>query len=536
MRNAAPHSFAGRFGEEARAVLGWTLAAFVLRLILTLRVEHVISPDGVEYVTLGRNLVAGNFGAGMSTYFPPLYPLLVGLSSLVFPDAEFAGRFVSVVAGSLLVVPTYELIRRWYGSRVALVGAALVALHPVLVYYSTVVLTEATYTLLFTCGVLAGWAALDGGSARAHALAGAAFGACYLLKPEAAAFVLLLVVLVLCRKLFDRAHTLRLTARNAVVLVAGFVLLAAPYLIYLRQRTGGWTFSGKTAGHILQGSRRAGGDLSTHVAPHLDALTPGLANTIVQLAKALRFEYELFNLLFPVVLIMLAALGLFRERWTRARAWREAYLLAFVLATLAGYAVTLPNIRFFVPLVPLVLCWVSRGLIEFEGWTIETMKSFGESRGLSRRVERLFVPLVAALLLASLVPVTVYLLRGDKWGDYGGQKRAAVWIKEHDAEPSPVVMATVPVAAFYARGRHVTLLDEDYAAFIERARREGVGHVVVNEREFKNMKRLRTLLEEAGEHPGLRLAYSITEAPGHKILVYAVEGAAPDKPREAEAR
>jgi 4-amino-4-deoxy-L-arabinose transferase-like glycosyltransferase len=518
------HAPARRFDKGTRAVLGWTLTGFVIRLLLAWRVEHVISPDGVEYVRLGQSLVAGDFGAGLSAYFPPLYPLLVGLASLVFTDAEFAGRFVSVVAGALLVVPTYALAREWYGARVGQVAAALVALHPVLAYYSTVVLTEATYTLLFACGVLAGWRALEGARARAYLLAGVLFGACYLLKPEAAGFALLLILVVACRKLFDRARPLRREAVNALAVFAGFWLVAGPYVLLVRAYTGvGMTLSAKLAGHILQGDRRVPGAAT----PHLDGPVPGLTEAAVQLFKALRYEYELFSLLFPVTFVLVAALGLFRERWTRGRAAREAYLLAFILATLAGYAVTLPNIRFLVPLVPLVLCWVSRGLVEFEGWAAETLEGLEGARGFSKRARKLFVPLGAAVLLASLVPVTVYLLRGDKWSDYGGQKRAAAWIKEHDVRPAPVIMSTVPVAAFYARGRHVRLLDEDYADFIERARREGVRHVVVNQREFKNMTRLRMLLEEAGEHPGLRLAHGFVEAPGHKILVYALEEGGP---------
>ena len=82
-------------------------------------------------------------------------------------------------------------------------------------------------------------------------------------------------------------------------------------------------------------------------------------------------------------------------------------------------------------------------------------------------------------------------------------------------------MAAVPVAAFYARGRHVPLLDEDYAAFVARARREGVTHVVVNERNVRHMA-LRSLLDELSPHPGLRLAHSLTAAPGHRVLVYEV--------------
>lgn len=532
----------GLSGEETRALVCWTLAAFALRLFLAWRVEHVISPDGVLYVALGQNLAAGNFSGGMSTYWPPLYPLLVALSSLVFRDAEFGGRFVSVLAGSILVVPTHALIRRWYGERIALVGACLVALHPLLIYYSTVVLTESVYTLLFTCGVLAGWAALSGGRARAYLLAGAAFGACYLLKPEAVGFIFLLLALTPGRKLFDRAQAFRDSARGAVLLAAGFLALAAPYLFYLRRQTGHWIISGKTDGHILQGSRGAGANL----APFGD----GLTGVFVQLTKALRSEYELLNLIFPVAFVLLAALGLFRERWTRERVWREAYLFSFVAAALAGYAVTLPNVRFLVPLLPLLLCWVSKGVVEFEGWAAGTLGAFREARAgqtrpgrhdeprvvprvesrAGRRVGKLFVPLVIAVLVASLLPLSVYLLRGDKWGDYRGQKLAAVWIREHDAGRAPVVMSTVPVAAFYARGRHVALKDEDYAAFIARARREGVSHVVVNEREFKHMRRLRSLLEAGVEHPGLRLAHNLSEAPGHRILVYALEDVAGVEP------
>ncbi len=50
------------------------------------------------------------------------------------------------------------------------------------------------------------------------------------------------------------------------------------------------------------------------------------------------------------------------------------------------------------------------------------------------------------------------------------------------------------------------------------------------------MTRLQTLLEETGEHPGLRLAHSFVEAPGHKILVYTLEEAGPDGAREIQER
>ena len=517
---------------EWRTLFGWTLTAFLLRLFLLWRFDHVISPDGVHYVALGRRLIAGNLSEGLSTYWPPLYPLLVGLSSLAFRDPEFAGRFVSAVAGGLLVIPTCRLTRIWYGRRVALISAGVVALHPVLVYYSTVLLTEATYTLLFTCGVLAGWKALSGGRARAHLFAGAAFGACYLLKPEAAGFILLLLIPTLGAKLFDRHLSFKTSAQNALLLCAGFMLLALPYLLYLRQNTGAWTLSRKLAGHLWQGSRRAG-----DVAPQAATFVPDMMTAVVQVAKALRHEYEVFNLIFPPAFVLLAGLGLFRRGWSKPRARRELYLFSFIAAALAGYAVTLPNIRFLVPLLPILLCWLANGIVEFEGWAGKTLERFRVAKRFLPRVRKLIVPLVVAGLLASLLPLFVYLMRGDKWGDYHGQRRAALWIKERAATPgAPVIMSAVPVAAFYAGGRHVPLVEETPAALVERMRRERVDYLIVNEREVKHMSLLRSLLDERGRHPGLRLSHSLAEAPGHKVLVYAPEESEQSAPPRAEAR
>jgi 4-amino-4-deoxy-L-arabinose transferase-like glycosyltransferase len=504
---------------ELRVVLAWTLAAFALRLFVLVCFEHVISPDGVEYVAHARRLAAGDLANGMSTYWPPLYPALVAAASLVFRDAEFAGRFVSTVAGAALVLPAHRLARRWYGRKAALVCAALVALHPLLVYYSTALLTESTYTLLFTCAVLAGWTALTGTTARAHAFAGALFGACYLLKPEAFGFVLLMLFMLVARRLLMKASLRQTPVLNALALVAGFVAAASPQLLYIRLQTGKWFLSAKTAGHLLQGARAAGGDAA---AAHAEGL-PDALTALVRLAKAARFEYEIFNLIFPTAFVLLVAVGLFRRRWTRARAAREAYLLAFVASALAGYAVTLPNIRFLAPLIPLLLCWVSKGTLGLAAWTRETLARFNVSSTLAARVKRFTAPLVVAVLVASLAPLFVYLMRGDKWGDYYGQKRAGVWMKEH--ANAPTIMSTVPVAAFYAGGRNVAVnVEDDFDSLLSRARREGARYVVVNERDFRHMDSLRALLDARAEHAGLRLAQEFAETTDQRVFVYEVEG------------
>ena len=499
--------------KEALAVAALTLAALLLRL-LALRVENVLTPDGVYYAILGRHFLAGNFAAGMNHYWPPLYSLLIAFAGLFVTDLEAAGRLVSTVAGALTVVPVYLLARGTYGRRTAALAALLAALHPLLVYYSTMVLTEATYTLLFVCGVAAGWRALSAWRAPAFALTGLAFGACYLLRPEAAGFALLMLALTLGVGLFDRSKTARGALLNAAALLASFALLALPYVLYLREKLGRWTLSGKVAGHVLQGWD----------ARFEAVVAARSASWVVQLTKALRHEYELLNLIFPTVFVLLAALGLFRAAWTRRRAARELYLFAFLLAALAGYAVSLVNIRFLVPLVPLTLGWVARGVYEGEGWLAESLG------GARRAAVRLFKPLAVAALVLSLVPLFVYLMRGDKWGDYGGQKRAGRWIGARHAgrQPPPLVMATVPNAAFYAASRHTDLETfETYEQVLARVRREGVDYLVVNARELRDSP-LRPLLDEAATPPELRLVFRHEDAPGLKVLVF--EPARPPSP------
>src|SRR5260370_1205545 len=133
-------------GKEWILLGGFVLVAFLIRLWMV-KFDTRLEGDDVWYATLGKNLISGNFRDGLSTYWPPLYPVLVGLSSLLFHDLEFAGRFVSIAAGSLLVIPVYLLGRNLYGNRIASIGAFFVIINPLLISVSTGLMTESTYAL-----------------------------------------------------------------------------------------------------------------------------------------------------------------------------------------------------------------------------------------------------------------------------------------------------------------------------------------------------------------------------------------------------
>jgi len=144
-----------------------------------------------------------------------------------------------------LVVPVYLLIRDSYGQDVAALGGFLIAVYPSLTHYSTRLLTESTYMLLFISGILVGWSALSRGNRKAFLFTGFAFGASYLVRPEAIGFMGLMIILTLSTRLFHHHLGFKRILFNIFVLILGFAVLAFPYILYLHRETGQWTISEK---------------------------------------------------------------------------------------------------------------------------------------------------------------------------------------------------------------------------------------------------------------------------------------------------
>jgi hypothetical protein len=147
------NSRAGYQSAEVWFVAACTLSAFLIRLALT-GTQSLINSDGIYYASLGGKLISGDISGGISAYWSPLYPFLIGIASLFTSDLEFAGRLVSVIAGTLLIIPGYILIRQFHGPAAAVPGTILLVIHPSLLISSVWVMTEAVYILIFTSMVV----------------------------------------------------------------------------------------------------------------------------------------------------------------------------------------------------------------------------------------------------------------------------------------------------------------------------------------------------------------------------------------------
>jgi mannosyltransferase len=147
-------------------VAGLTVVAAALRFA-TLGVQ---SYHHDEIVTASRILRDGFWHAmdavGFSESAPPLYYVLAWLWTQVTGTGEAGLRSVSALAGVATVPVTYMLGAQLSGRRAGIVAAALVAVNPMLVWYSQEARAYALFVLLTALSLLYFVRALDQGRRR----------------------------------------------------------------------------------------------------------------------------------------------------------------------------------------------------------------------------------------------------------------------------------------------------------------------------------------------------------------------------------
>jgi 4-amino-4-deoxy-L-arabinose transferase-like glycosyltransferase len=115
---------------------GVLVLAAGVRLAWVLLVPNAQYSDSVWYDAAAANLAAnGVYGMdGPSAWFPPGYPFFLTAIYSVVGHSQFAGKLGNVVIGTALTGCTYLLGRVLRGEAVGLVGAALIAVWPNLVF------------------------------------------------------------------------------------------------------------------------------------------------------------------------------------------------------------------------------------------------------------------------------------------------------------------------------------------------------------------------------------------------------------------
>jgi len=532
-------------------LVGIMLAALALRLAWAIFWTGSIHPEGTEYARIAENLVAGHGYVGLATpgkelMFPPLFPLLIAAFSYLTHGAEFAGRLVSILMGTLFVVPIFFITARMYGRGVAHIAAVLAALHPFLVGFSATVYSEMTYMTLVFAGIGCAWRCLDRLAAADFVLTGIFFGLAYLIRPEAGAFSLVAILFIVGFSAVVDRRNLRPALLRSALIIACFAAMAAPYVIWLSAQAGQFRLEGKSpllyvaAKNIINGMsfseayHRIDQNLNEQgiflrsnlsviqeadfsVTDLLRLAAVGVRDNLPEVARDISSGFFLGS----PILFALAILGLFASPWNLRLAGQQLFFVALLgLSATALLFYPRHEIRYDFMFLPVMLIWGAGGLIAVGQWAGSTLTQLGIKGTVAQRGGRVVqIVLAAGLLLVAFAGVN----RLGLISSYGPQNRpiktAGEWLDRFKPGPK-TVMDSWSVLAFHAHATLVPFPHADPALVLRYIEKRKVDFIVLTDLGRPRKPYLGGWIDNGIPSPHARLVYNDgTHAIG-RVLIY----------------
>ncbi|HWL14606.1 MAG TPA: glycosyltransferase family 39 protein [Opitutus sp.] len=538
--------------RSIRWLLPLTLAMGALvRLALAFHQPLAIEAEGAEYAYIARSLLegrgyVGSLEGGVQLLFPPLFPLLIaGVASLGL-DVETAGRLVAIVAGTLLIVPVYAIARRLYQGRVAVLAAAIVALHPVLVHLSISVYSEGPFVALLLTAALFSLRCLHFASLRDAGLAGLFLGLAYLTRTEAAFYPLLVAAIFLLA-----GYRLRVPPRRVALFAATvfgvFALVAAPYAVFLTVHTGSLRLEGKSALNLAMAERMNRGmsyvQASYGVSDDLREQGPILnVNTFIRTAPV--ENRSLGSLLHSLALsarrnapviydrflclayggpltLLLIAFGLFGRPWNAERTLQEMVLLGFCgLLVVVLLAMNGVLHRYTFAALPFFAIWSARGIDELAIWGLRTAAK--NRLGAARLV---WVPRTLRILIGT----TLFALSAAGVGNISefdsdrsshlGAREAGRWLAGYRPGEKRVFDAE-PTIAFYSRGTLLCLPWASSEVALRYIAGKSPDFIILKGRLIRSWPFMQAWIDGGIPDARARLVYARGQRPDEQLFIY----------------
>jgi 4-amino-4-deoxy-L-arabinose transferase-like glycosyltransferase len=455
------------------------LAGCGIRLYF-LQFADVISADGISYISIAKDFISGR-GLSAASHYPPFYPILLGLASVPLKDFETAGLAVSIVMGSLICVPIFLLGRDFFNKKTGLIAAILALTWPTLRYWSTNVMSQATYITLVLFGIYFLWNGYKKSSIFASISAGIFFACAHLTRSEGVLVLFTGCTVLLVFTFINRHSPKKLLY---VVLSLGvFFIVFSPYLVMLHELTGKWQLTGKSKIAIADALSEYLGipdikhDPSFQEIGYLDLfrLYPDYIRT--NYIKNIR---TCWNDMLPLYGWILAAIGLVAGSAGRQKICERSYLLA----TFTPLGVII--VFFFIgpeytqPYLPVLLLFIGNGIISIERW-VALQGETGRNNLFS--LYGMYIPILVIVLYGAWnvikdIPADrnkpyIYTKDGGRFDD----KRIGLRLKNILPEGA-ILMTRSGRIGYYSQHRFVTPPQADYDGIISFAKKNNVGYLI----------------------------------------------------------
>ncbi len=213
--------------------------------------------DTVAFSRLGKNLVEYgryNFGENynMGVFFPPGYPLFIGLLNLIVKDLFVSAKLVSFISSCMTILLSYLVGKELYNKESGLFAAFVYALYPVILIVSVDAYSDALFFCFLLLSIYLFLISLKRDNYFMAALIGISLAMTYLTRPEGQ-FLLLLPLLQVFGVFGEKIYFNRKYFLKAAFIFLIFGLIISPYMLFLKNYTGKFSPTGKANISILLG-------------------------------------------------------------------------------------------------------------------------------------------------------------------------------------------------------------------------------------------------------------------------------------------
>ncbi len=409
---------------EGTALALTVSCALVIRLYLSLT-SYCIAGDGAAYLAMGKDFASGEPAKALASVFSPLYPWLISLVHRLIPDWEVAGSIVSAILGSATVASVYLMTREVFARFDLAIGAAiLTAIQPEMAAYGASVRTEAGFICLLTTAVWILIVGLKRQRIAVVAAAGMIGGVAYLYRTEAFGLMLFVIAFVPLAALWWRRWSLMWTLAASAIFATLFLIVASPYLIYLRESTGHWSVGRELAAAMMYGMGAvAPNTLAWQRLGYATGVSPFAAVTANPRLYLEKVGTDFFASLYGFVqalgplLTSLLLIGIWQRRRSIADNFAEAMIGLLTAFYIVGFSFSYTGARFMLHVIPFTFGWVIVGLATVaDGFSRLTAGG---------RLSRIPPSAPAIALALGMLPQTLWPIGYDMRGvRYGGEEIA----------------------------------------------------------------------------------------------------------------
>ncbi len=262
--------------RRAATVALLLVACFLPRAVAAWQWD-VLWGDTLHYFNASVALEQGDFKRGFAEFGLNIYPLMLIAIRRLGVDWQVAGKWFSVLAATLAVVPIWAWLRRMFDDRTALLACLVYALHGKLIAISPLIIRDQTFWFLLATTLYFLWRAACEARVAFYLAAGAALTLAAYTRTEGWLLLVPLLGWTACRWFGatgctnGRMTRMRLALGTAACLAVLPVSLAVVNATWLREQPR-WELLREDHWQIVLNLWTAGESAKT--AENLDPLTP----------------------------------------------------------------------------------------------------------------------------------------------------------------------------------------------------------------------------------------------------------------------